>query len=644
MKFKKNFNPSVFYPSIILLFTILALTLIFPQKTLAFITNIQNYLTHTFGWFYVLAVTIIFFVVIFLLFSRYGDIKLGPDHSKPAYSNMSWFAMLFSAGMGIGLMFYGVSEPVMHYLTPPSATPETVEAARQAMNITFFHWGLSVWAIYGIVAIILAFFAYRYNLPLTLKSAFYPLVGDKIYGTFGNVIDIFAVIATFFGVTISLGFGVLQINGGFSHLFGFDINPLTQVIFIGIITILVTISATSGLDKGIKILSNTNMILAIFLVLFVLILGNTTNILNSLVQNTGAYLSSFLTDTFNLFAYEKQKESWIGGWTILYWTWWLSWAPFVGLFIARISRGRTIREFIKGVLFVPTGFILLWMTVFGNSAIELISGGYAELADAVNNDVSIALFVFLEKFPLGSIMSGIATIMIIIFFVTSADSAAMVIDMLCSNGKDNTPKWQKLLWCVLIGLIASVLLYAGGLKALQAMTITAAFPLTVALMGSIYGLLKALNIDAEKKRSQLGGAISPMGTNRNWEEKLQVIIDTPDKDDAKEFLENTIEPAFEKLRNKFESNNLPVKIEKNEEKARIHIHVGMGDDRDFRYGVKIVKTDALDFANTDEYYMAKVYLLEGGQDYNVMGWSKEAILNDAVEQYRKHLHFLHKTS
>ncbi|QKF86310.1 BCCT (betaine/carnitine/choline) family transporter [Campylobacter blaseri] len=644
MQFKKSFNPSVFYPSIVLLFVILALTLIFPEGMLNSITKIQDYLTHTFGWFYILAVTIIFFVIIFLLFSKHGDIKLGPDHSKPSYSNMSWFAMLFSAGMGIGLMFYGVSEPVMHYLAPPSASPESVEAARQAMSITFFHWGLNVWAIYAVVAIILAFFAYRHNLPLTLKSAFYPLVGNKIYGVFGDIIDIFAVIATFFGVTISLGFGVLQINGGFSHLFGLDISIITQIIFIGVITILVTISATSGLDKGIKLLSNTNMILAIFLVLFILILGNTTFILNSLVQNTGQYLSSFLSDTFNLYAYEKQKESWIGGWTLLYWTWWLSWAPFVGLFIARISRGRTIKEFITGVLFVPTGFIFLWMTVFGNSAIDLIHGGYTELATAVNEDVSLALFVFLEKFPLGSIMSGIATIMIIIFFVTSADSAAMVIDMLCSNGKDDTPKWQKLLWCVLIGLIASVLLYAGGLQALQAMTIAAAFPLTIALLGCIYGLIKALAIDVEKKKTQDIGTIAPTGSSKNWEERLKAIIDTPDKNDAEKFLRRVIKPAFKDVQAKFEEYGMSAKIEEDIKKWQIHLHVGMGDDRDFRYGIKLVEAEAPDYADTDRYYRATVYLLEGGQDYDVIGWSKESIINDIIEQYRNHMHFLYKTT
>ncbi|PSM51714.1 BCCT (betaine/carnitine/choline) family transporter [Campylobacter blaseri] len=644
MKFKKSFNPSVFYPSIVLLFAILAIALIFPKIMLVSLTNIQNYLTETFGWFYVLSVTIIFFSVMFLLFSKYGDIKLGPDHAEAAYSNVSWFAMLFSAGMGIGLMFWGVGEPVMHYLAPPTGDPQTVEAAKQAMTITFFHWGISVWSIYGIVAIILAFFAYRHNLPLTLKSAFYPLVGDKIYGTFGDIIDIFAVIATFFGVTVSLGMGVLQINAGFNHLFEIPMTSSTQIIFIAIITVLVTISATSGLDKGIKLLSNTNMILAVFIILFILLLGNTTGLLNSLVENIGSYMSSFLRDTFNLYAYEKQNESWIGGWTLLYWTWWLSWAPFVGLFIARISRGRTIKEFVAGVLFVPTGFVFLWMTVFGNSAIELINGGYTELATAVNENVSLALFVFLEKFPFSFIMSTIATIMIIIFFVTSADSAAMVIDMLCSNGKDDTPKWQKLWWCVLIGVIASVLLYAGGLKALQAMTIIAAFPLTIALGGCIYGLFKALSIDAEKKRTQILGAISPTGTSKNWREKLQAIIYVPDKRDAEKFLNKIVEPAFKEVKEEFEKNDLVAIIEKNKEKSQIHIHVGMGDDRDFRYGIKILKTEALDYANTDTLYTAEVYLLEGGQGYDVMGWSKDSILNDIVEQYRKHLYFLHKVT
>ncbi|ASM39146.1 MAG: BCCT family transporter [Campylobacter sputorum] len=644
MTFKRKYNPPVFYTSVIIIALIIAITMIFPEFTLEKLKFTQNYLTVNFGWFYVLSMTIIFFVVVFLGISRFGNIKLGPDHSKPDYSNGSWFAMLFAAGMGIGLMFFGVGEPLMHYLLPPSGDPRTIGAAKQAMNITFFHWGLNAWAVYGIVAIILAFFAYRHNLPLTLRSAFYPIIGDKIYGKFGDAIDVFAVIATLFGVTTSLGYGVLQINSGFNYLFGMPIGGIPQVLLIFAITIGVTLSATSGVDKGIKLLSNTNMILAVLFVIFILTLGETSMLLKSLIENTGIYLSSFIGDTFNLYAYEKQNDSWIGGWTILYWTWWISWSPFVGLFIARISRGRTIREFVIGVLFVPAGFTLIWMTVFGNSAINLVNNGFEQLATMVNEDVSLALFIFLEQFPLTFILSLIAVFMIILFFITSADSASMVIDMLCSKGEDKTPKWQKVFWCALTGILAAALLYTGGLDILQTMTIISALPLTLAMLGSIYGLLKALKVDSEKKYTQsVANLPTTIGSTKSWQERLQAIIDTPNKNEAKDFLADIIKPAFDEISVVFGKNSLNTKISKDADKSKIMLEVNLGDEQNFIYGVKLIETSSPDYAMSDSYYRAEVFLKEGGQDYDIIGWSKTSVINDIIEQYRRHMHFLHKT-
>lgn len=645
MNLKKEFNPSVFYTTVVCLSVLLLLALVFKESFLAIAKSAQTFITESFSWFYILSAAIILFACIFLMFSRYGDIKLGPDHSRPKYANGSWFAMLFAAGMGIGLMFFGVSEPLMHYITPPNAEPETIEAAKKAMTITFFHWGLNAWAIYGIIAIILAFFAYRHNLPLTLRSAFYPIIGDKIYGRFGDAIDVFAAVATLCGVATSLGYGVLQINAGFSYLFGTTMTTGMQIAIIAIITVFVTLSATSGVDKGIKILSNTNMILAVLLVLFILFLGNTTYLLKSLLENTGNYITSFIGDNLNLYAYDKQKDSWLGGWTIFYWAWWLSWSPFVGMFIARISKGRTIREFVVGVLFVPTGFTFIWMTVFGNSAFDLVIGqNFTALVDAVNKDASLALFVFLEKFPLTSILSGISVFMIAIFFITSADSAAMVIDMLCSDGRDDTPKWQKLFWCVTIGLVAAILLYAGGLDALQTIAILSAFPFTIALLGCMYGLFKALRIDSEKKQTQsVRNLPLNIGSSKRWQDRLKDIIDTPDKDDALEFLEDTIKPTFAEILDEFKKNSLEAKIVEDTQKSKIHIHIGLGDEADFIYGIKLLTSTSPDYADGDSYYRADVYLAEGGQGYDILGWSKPAVINDIIEQYRKHMHFLHRT-
>ncbi|MCI6989424.1 MAG: BCCT family transporter [Campylobacter sp.] len=643
MKIKKAFNPPVFYSSVIVLAIILAFTLFFPGFA-DYLKKIQDYLTTNFGWFYILSVTLIFFSLIYLAFSKFGDIKLGPDHSTPDYKNGSWFAMLFAAGMGIGLMFFGVGEPLMHYLNPPTGDPRTAGAAKSALNITLFHWGFNAWAVYGIVAIILAFFSYRHNLPLTLRSAFYPIIGKRIFGKFGDAIDVFAVIATLFGVTTSLGYGVLQINSGFNYIFGMPTTSLMQVILIFAITVCVTLSATSGVDKGIKLLSNINIILAILIVIFIFVLGNTTSLLKSLIENTGNYLTSFLSDTFNMYAYEKQNDSWLGGWTILYWTWWLSWSPFVGLFIAKISRGRTIREFVVGVLFVPAGFTFLWMTAFGNSAIDIVNGGFERLATMVNKDVSIALFVFLENFPFTFVLSLIAVFMIILFFITSADSSAMVIDMLCSGGKDKTPIWQKVFWCAMIGILAAALLHTGGLAALQTMTIISALPLTVAILGSMHGLFKALKIDAEKRYTQsVANLPTTLGSTKTWKERLRAIIDTPDKNEAKDFIIDIVEPAFEEVASEFNRNSLLTSIQKFPATSEVRLEVDLGGETNFIYGVKLIETNSPDYAMNDSYYRAVVYLKEGGQDYDIIGWSKLPVINDIVEQYRKHMHFLHKT-
>jgi len=497
-KRRSTINPPVFFTSAILVLLLVLYATVFQEHAQRVFEHVQQWIITNASWFYILTVALVLISVVFLAVSRYGDIKLGPDHSEPDYPNKSWFAMLFSAGMGIGLMFFGVAEPVMHFINPPVGEPNTIAAAREAMNITFFHWGLHAWAIYAIVALILAYFSFRNGLPLTLRSALYPLIGERIYGPIGHAVDIFAILGTVFGVATSLGYGVLQINSGLHQLFGLPVSTTVQVVLIAATCALATLSVASGLDKGIRILSELNLGLAVILMLFVLVMGPTVFLLQAYVQNTGAYLSDIVNKTFNLFAYEP--TDWIGGWTLLYWGWWLSWSPFVGLFIARISRGRTIREFVCGVLFVPAGFTLLWMTVFGDTAIHMIlHGGVRELAAVVDQDSSLALFAFLEHFPWSTTVSLVAVLMVVVFFVTSADSGALVVDMLASSGKGHSPLWQRVFWSVTMGAVAIALLLANGLKALQAATIASALPFAVILLVAIWGLFKALGLDATRR-------------------------------------------------------------------------------------------------------------------------------------------------
>jgi len=503
-------NPAVFWPASLLSIIVIAMAALMPNVLNSVLDHIQTRIFHDLSWFYILAVGIILVGMVYLSFSRFGDIRLGPDHAKPDYDLVTWFAMLFSTGMGIGIMFFGVAEPVMHFLEPPTGAGGTVQAAREALELTFFHWGLHAWAIYASVGLMLAYFGYRHALPLTLRSALYPLIGDRIHGWMGNAVDIFAILGTVFGVATSLGFGVLQLNSGLSYLFDAPIGIEVQSILIVVITAIAATSVASGLNKGIKLLSQANLWLAVVLLILVFALGPTANLLKHFVENVGLYMSGIVSKTFNLYAYEPKSSNWLGGWTLLYWGWWISWSPFVGLFIARISRGRTIREFVSGVLLIPAGFTLLWMTAFGNSAIELIMSGVgADLATSVKADVSTALFKFFEYFPMTQLLSVIGMLMVVIFFVTSADSGAFVADALASGGIRKTPAKQRVFWSALSGVGAMVLLWAGGLQALQTLTLLSALPFAVVLLIALFGLLKALRIDDFKRQSHQITNVAP---------------------------------------------------------------------------------------------------------------------------------------
>ena len=560
-----NFNLStinrpVFFSSSAIIVLLLATTLISPQFADQLFSNVQQSITTNGGWFYVLTVAIILGFVLYLSMSRFGSIKLGPDHSEPEYKLSAWISMLFAAGMGIGLMFFGVAEPIMHYVSPPTAEKESLEAIKEAMKITFFHWGFHAWAIYAIVALILGYFCYRQGLPLTLRSALHPIIGDRIYGWPGHLVDIFAVVGTVFGVATSLGLGATQVNAGLNYLFSVDVSQTNQLIIMLVITALASISVATGLDKGIKLLSEINMILAILLLLLIFVLGPTVFLLQAYVQNIGGYLSDIVSNTFNLFAYEK--KSWIGGWTIFYWGWWLAWAPFVGLFIARISKGRTIREFVIGVMIIPTAFTLLWMTIFGNSAIYLVvEQGVTRLSEMINSNSAVGLFVFLENFPWSTMLTGLSIIMIVIFFVTSCDSGAMVIDMLCSDGRSDTPVWQRLFWAVAVGMVGGVLTIVGGLEALQTMTIVSALPFSIVLLIACFGLMRALQIESAKRDSLQAVPNNIYGDSGNWQEKLDNILSTPDKKNVDVFINAKVKKAFEKVKLQFEENDIEAKID-----------------------------------------------------------------------------------
>ncbi|MFZ0156159.1 BCCT family transporter [Pseudomonas sp.] len=647
---RSTLNPPVFYTSAVLILLLVFYAVAFQAQAQSQFNHIQQWIITNASWFYILAVALILISAVFLAISRYGDIKLGPDHSEPEYRSRSWFAMLFSAGMGIGLMFFGVAEPVMHFTSPPVGESGTVQAAREAMKITFFHWGLHAWAIYAIVGLILAYFSFRKGLPLTLRSALYPLIGERIYGPIGHAVDVFAIIGTVFGVATSLGYGVLQINSGFHQLFGVPINTTVQIILITVTCGLATLSVASGLDRGVRILSELNLVLALVLMLFVLVLGPTVFLLQAYVQNTGAYLSEIVNKTFNLYAYEP--TDWIGGWTLLYWGWWLSWSPFVGLFIARISRGRTIREFICGVLFVPAGFTLLWMTVFGDSALHMIlNEGVKDLAVVVGQDSSLALFAFLEHFPMSSVVSMVAVLMVVVFFITSADSGALVVDMLASTGHDHSPLWQRIFWSVSIGVVAVALLLANGFKALQTATIASALPFSIILLASIWGLFRALNLDATRQGLRYQALPSPRHAAHSfggWQRRLRNIAMMPKRSHVTRFIGEVVKPACEEVAGELRKQGYEVTLQEQDD-GRITLELDHAGEGRFLYEVRprafvmpsFVLQERDDNSDARKYFRAEVHLREGGQDYDIMGWSREDVIGDILDQYERHLHYLH---
>ncbi|MFD2129932.1 BCCT family transporter [Pseudogracilibacillus auburnensis] len=458
-------------------------------------SNIQQFLQTRFGWFYLISASTFLLFTIYLAFSKYGNIKLGKDDDEPEYSTFSWFAMLFSAGMGIGLVFWGIAEPISHFYVPPFGDAQTPEAAENALRFAFFHWGLHPWGIYALIALALAYFKFRKNAPGTISATFYPLLGKHVNGPIGKTIDLIAVFATVFGVATSLGLGAIQINGGFSYLNNNIPNNFNvQMIIIIGVTILFMLSAISGLGRGIKWLSNINILLAILLMLFFLILGPTTFLLNLFTTTIGSYVEYLPKMSFRLAPFSDENSEWIQGWTIFYWAWWIAWSPFVGTFIARVSKGRTIRELIMGVLAVPTIFCALWFAIFGGTGIHVEMFGNGGIWEAMEhgNNTEIALFATLSHLPLSTIASVLSIVLISTFFITSADSATFVIGMQTTNGMLNPPLLIKIVWGIIQASAAAVLLWSGGLTALQTASIVSAFPFVIILIFMMFSLHKGL--------------------------------------------------------------------------------------------------------------------------------------------------------
>jgi len=649
-------NPVVFFTSAGLILAFSLMTIFFTDFSGRWITRTLNWVSTTFGWYYLLAATLYIVFVVFIAASRFGAIKLGPEQSKPEFSLMSWAAMLFAAGIGIDLMFFSVAEPVTQYMMPPEGDAQTLEAARQAMVWTLFHYGLTGWSMYALMGIALGYFSYRYNLPLTIRSALYPIFGKRINGPIGHSVDIAAVLGTIFGIATTLGIGVVQLNYGLKVLFQLPENLTVQGSLILLSVIMATISVTSGVNKGIRILSELNVLLALGLILFVLFFGDTEFLLNALVLNVGDYVNRFMGMTLNSFAFDRPVE-WMNNWTLFFWAWWVAWSPFVGLFLARISRGRTIRQFVVGTLIIPFVFTLLWLSIFGNSALYQIIHGNAEFAQEVMQFPERGFYSLLAQYPGFTFSASVATITGLLFYVTSADSGSLVLGNFTSRLADinnDAPNWLRIFWSVAIGLLTIGMLMTDGVPALQKTTVIMGLPFSFVIFFVMAGLYKSLRVEDYRKASALNtSAPMPVSSHDvlNWKQRLSRVMNYPGTQYTQKMLDKVCRPAMQDVARELELRGAKVEFSEvppaeDERLNHLELLVRLGEEQNFIYQIWPMRYSVPGFtyrarSGKSHYYRLETFLMEGTQGNDLMDYSKEQVIGDILDQYEKHLNFLH---
>ncbi len=653
---KDRINPVVFYTSAGLILTFSLVTILYSELAASWLVTAVNWVTSTFGWYYMLAATLYIVFVIYMACSRYGDIKLGPEQSKPEFSLLSWSAMLFAAGIGIDLMFFSVAEPVTQYMQPPEGAGETMEAARQAMVWTLFHYGVTGWSMYALMGIALGYFSYRYNLPLTIRSALYPIFGKRINGPIGHTVDIAAVIGTIFGIATTLGIGVVQLNYGLNVLFDIPEGFTAQAALIVLSVIIATISVTSGVDKGIRILSELNVALALGLILFVLFMGKTDFLLNALVLNVGDYINRFMGMTLNTFAFDQPRE-WMNSWTLFFWAWWVAWSPFVGLFLARISRGRTIREFVLGTLIIPFTFTLLWLSVFGNAALYEIIHGDASFAQEVMAHAERGFYSLLAQYPAFKFSASVATITGMLFYVTSADSGSLVLGNFTSKLKDinsDAPNWLRIFWSVAIGVLTMGMLMTNGISALQNATVIMGLPFSFVIFFIMAGLYKSLKVEDHRRASASRDTAPyiPASNDRlSWKKRLSRLMNYPGTRYTQQMMENVLFPAMQDVAKELELRGGRVSLERVEPEAgqplgHLDLRVLLGEEQDFVYQIWPQQYSVPGFtyrarSGKSHYFRLETFLLEGSQGNDLMDYNKEQVIIDILDQYERHLNFIH---
>ena len=652
MERQTSFNPLVIGATLFFVVLLVAMILIAPEQTQTLLNTAKSGIFANFSWFYVLAFSVFLGFLVILSVSSLGNIKLGNDEEEPEFGFLSWLAMLFAAGMGVGLMFFGVAEPLTHYLSDIT-TGSAEHKQQEALLHTLFHWGIHAWSVYGMIALALAYFGFRYKLPLALRSCFYPLLKERINGKLGDLIDIMALLATLFGIITTLGFGASQLGAGLHQLGWISENSFSlQIVVIAVVMSLATFSAISGVGKGVKILSELNLTLALCLLIFVLVAGPTLYLLSAFSDNIGTYLSNLVQLSFKTYVYEQEHIDWFSGWTILYWAWWCSWAPFVGLFIARISKGRTIREFIFGVLVIPSMFGILWFTVFGNTAIWLNNGEAAGILGQMISSPETLLFKFLDYLPLSSVTGLVSLVVISLFFITSADSGIYVLNNIASRDKSLVaPRWQAMMWGILMSVVAIVLMQAGGLANLQTMTLLVALPFAMLMLLMCFSLWKGLNADKKYFDTKVNPT-SIFWTGDKWKERLEQMMNQTQEKDILRFLKHTVLPAMRELRQELIGKyDLSVQINTlfDQDEPAVELVIQKDLMRDFMYGVKsigrevseqLINDDNLPHIQHSMTYEPYTYFFDGRVGYDVQYMDQDELIADMLKHYERYLSLL----
>lgn len=646
--------------AIVLAFSIWAMVL--PDQAAAVMQTTVTWIATNLGWFYVLTITLVILFVLWVALSKEGSVRLGPDHSRPQYNLFTWVAMLFAAGVGIDMLFYSVTGPITQYMTPPAATPESAEAAQDAVVWTMFHYGIAGWSMYALLGMAMGYFAYRWGMPLSIRAALYPLLGKRVRGATGDVIDIFALVGTVFGVATSMGIGVVLLNVGFAWLFGLSEGLALQIALVLVAVIMTVAACTSGVDKGIRIISELNLWAAGAMMLYILITGKTSFLLNAMVENIGRFVFSLPERTLQTFAYTDGGADWMASWTLFFWAFWLAWGPFVGLFLARISRGRTLREFVIAAITAPVLCDFFIVSIFGNSAMSEVLDGNKAFADLAIKSPEHGWYALLEMFPGAPFLIGLATLSGLLFYLTSANSGAMVMSNFSSSIPDPSvdgAKWLRIFWALLTAVLTVAMLVAGGVTTMEHATLIFALPVTVIAYLVMASFSKVLRMERAEREGQVlrrrtaavHGGQTP---EKTWRQRLAQLRSYPSKKQVAQFAERVVRPALQDVVKEFTdlgyqaelttTTNEETNIEENT------LVVNMDHHRNFHYQVAAVEAPVPMFGGRsmsrqiDIYFRLEVFTQTGTEGYDLVGLTQQQVINDVLDRYEAHLGFLHYSS